>query len=706
MSFQDNSQVYRVIDIFYHGIVISNQEKVMRLSDYDLTVKDINSEELFKSIHPGDETVNKYKHIETDKKITGGDHNDYQSHQLVYSNEGKNIKIMETHPEQTDITKWSVNLHPDNPNLTIGSEKYNEYYSKGKPITYYTLRLNDTVLVDLTKSIDKKIWISYVDKDKSIMNSNSFSRFLFDVKEYPIVRVADNVIIMNGKNEYESKSIFLSRDVRTGLYRVAGGHVEKGESNKQGAKRESGEETRLSLKAIEKLEYKMIEVERRLLSNIQESRRGVVLYSMKDLIKNMDIDTVYSKISFEDQNNIIHNLTWDTKNAFPKENSINQWDNTAGNEITLSYYTEDVLIETIERVNKPDNKLMYHYFKHNYLLYEHGNDKHLYRAVGDLVDKHTMTSTIIYRYLNYNEEMKSGLYTSGDPKEPLESKFLSIEEYNELKDKNLFHWNTHIGLIDRGILYASEIIMGNKNEPITMNTTNPNNITFRTNKIGEIFVAYNSTIPKRYDYDFYIRRNIPHNNTHYYIILDSDVKEGDISIDDAMVNLKNMLNNKRQYQSLFAIELLSDIADGMCYIKRLIKVPDNIDKKYIADSKQEVIKRAYDSALKYYEEANEYYDLGEHMTLDYILLFDMLINSIRSIKFLLSIDNIDTKSKGEINELHSKAYKLKKVIEADIYNTWKSKYGDQFLRNNPYKYFDAYYRTLVGHSIYSTLYDL
>lgn len=578
MTTRDTSQVYRVIDIFYHGIVISNKENVMRLSDYDLTVKGIDSKELFNSIHPGDKNVNKDKHSIENKKrvIIGGDHNHYEASQLFYpKKDGKNIRIMETHPEQTDITKWSVKLHIDK-RMTIGSDAYNKYYSvKGKPTTYYKLKLNDKVLVDLTKSKDNKIWITYKDVD----NIESFSKLLFDVKEYPIVTVADNVIIMNGENESESKSIFLSRDRRTGLYRVAGGHVEKGESNTEGSSRELGEETRLNLKDIESSEYKVIEVERHLLSSVQESRRGVVLYLilMKDP-KNMQIDNINFKISFVDQNKIEHNLTWDSKNAFPRENFVNLMDNN--NNIKLSYYTEDVLIETIKAENNP---VKYHYFKHNYLLYEHGNDKYLYRAVGDMVDKHTMISAITYRYLKYNKKMKDKLYLSGDITEPLISQFLSIEKYNDLKNENLFHWNTHIGLIDRGILYASEIIKENK--LITMNNSDFNTITFKTNKIGKIFVAYNSTIPEQYDYDFYIRRNKPHNNTHYYVILDSDDEKGYISIDDAMVNLNDMLKNEDK--SLFAVELLSDIADGMCYIKRLIKVPDSESyKKSIAEDKQ------------------------------------------------------------------------------------------------------------------------
>lgn len=714
MASQDNSQVYRVIDIFYHGIVISNEEKVMRLSDYDLTNKNINGKELLNTIHPSYENVNKYKHDLRDTKgekiIRGGDHNDYQSRQLFYYNEGKNIDIMQTHPQQTDITKWSVKLHINNPELSIGTSDYNKYYSAmGKPTKSYTLRLNDKVFIDITKSTDKKIWICYKNNNDD-KNANgiieSFSRFLFDVKEYPIASVADNVIIMDRENENDQKSIFLSCDVRTGLYRVAGGHVEKGEDNTKGGNRELTEETRLRFEDIKNLITKEIRVDRHLLSNVQESRRGVVLYLMEDMnAKNIMNYTAAYKVSFVDQNNETHNLLLDKENIMTCQD-INKKKDEIENEIenvTLSYYTEDVLVEVIKGL-----KSKYHYFKHNYLLYEDGKNKHLYRAVGDMVDKHTMISSVTYRYLSYNEEMKGKLYWSKDEKEKLVSEFLPIQKYNDLKSKNLFHWNTHIGLIDRGILYASDLININ-------DMSYDNIITFRVNKKDDIYVDYNipsnntsaispiltnsnilSTpiiIPEAYDYDFFIHRNRPHNNTHYYVVLTHDTtSKVSIPIQKAIDNIKTL--NFTDHRKYFPIELLSDIADGMCYIKRLIGTPINDgDKNNIAVSKENIIKRVYDYALEYYKKANEYDDRVENEELDYTLLYNMLYSCIRPIRFLLSVDNINIENKEKVEGLKTKILELDQIIMERLRKEYDNRYSEDDKRVIE---FHTYFRQLTN----------
>lgn len=203
------------------------------------------------------------------------------------------------------------------------------------------------------------------------------------------VRVADNLVfgLLN-----EQLYVLLAVDMNTGLFRVHGGHVEKGESDDQAADREFSEETTFKITDMETISE--FTIERRLDPEIQEARRGYVV-------------------------------------ELPSDNTTPRKPNNATQ--TPKYKTEMVSVGGQD------------YILNGNTLLKQYNKKDGYNR---------MITTVKVRLGFITEKDLRRRGCTNDPTEQLYTLFVHVESLPRLRKQRLFQWDMHSAIIEEGLSFC------------------------------------------------------------------------------------------------------------------------------------------------------------------------------------------------------------------------------------------------------------
>jgi len=229
-----------------------------------------------------------------------------------------------------------------------------------------------------------------------------------DDESYPCFRlgknykskVADNLVFGLLKDKLY---VLLAIDMKKGLFRTHGGHVEGKETGAQGAEREFEEET--SFKINPENVIAKFEIERRLAPEIQESRRGYVVDLPGDYID----DGIY-----EPRENMYDN-------EYVKFNKGVYKDQTMTNLLT-SYYQI------------------------------HGNQ--LLKTYKDDGATSKMITTVNVNLCKITENDLKRMGTSNDPSEELYTMFVDVDGLTFIRKNRLFQWDMHSALVEEGLSFC------------------------------------------------------------------------------------------------------------------------------------------------------------------------------------------------------------------------------------------------------------
>jgi 8-oxo-dGTP pyrophosphatase MutT (NUDIX family) len=211
--------------------------------------------------------------------------------------------------------------------------------------------------------------------------------------------------------------ILLGIDKQNFLVRLLGGHVEVGEESETAANRELQEESTIVLYNKDIIDK--FSINRKLLSRVQESRRGLRLEPVNYSLLNNKI--VIPKTGL--------NLTLERNEA--KDIKVNK-------DITLLHYTYN------------NRYLNINYYKFGVKLYQ---------VVGNITDgNYYMQSDAFYSLYKYNNKIANRAYGSNDANEKLVSMFVDMKLLKKYIKYDMFQWESHVGILYEGLSYFKRYI--------------------------------------------------------------------------------------------------------------------------------------------------------------------------------------------------------------------------------------------------------